>query len=88
MFMPTIDASDEMFDVRLLLVAVSGASITDALYSLGVPKLTASPRMAEAIRNTDIISLSLRMALSRPMKSMTIFFLFLFSSIWQKYIST
>ena len=73
MSMPTIDASDEMLDVRLLPDDVSGASITEALYSFGVPKATAMPKMAANPTNTLIHSLSCLMARSRPTMSSCIF---------------
>ena len=79
MSIPTIEAMEDMLEVRLLPVVDSGASITDALYSLGVPKATARPRTAAMPRNTAIISLSLPMTFSSSMKSTTIFLLFLSS---------
>ena len=75
MSMPTMEASEEMLEVRLLLVAVSGASITDVLYSLGVPKAMARPMTAKTPMTTAIMSLSALMALSRAMMSISILLL-------------
>ena len=75
-----MEASDEILDVRLLSDAVSGASITDDLYSFGVPKATANPNMAANPRKTDIIILSFLMILKRLTTSIAIFFFNFFSS--------
>jgi len=50
MSIPTIDAREEMFDVRLLPPDDSGASITVVLYILGMLKATMIPKIPKAMQ--------------------------------------